>query len=128
MVKSQPSKLVMRVRFPLPADFRQTSFMPLDVLSKKSLCLSTRPEGARKCQSEKHRKIQSGSDFHSGDQTEGDFATLIDQPEKRSAVSLAFFYRNESGRSKIKYACPFDLIKTGNLQADLLANTQRYRI
>jgi Kdo2-lipid IVA lauroyltransferase/acyltransferase len=41
-------------------------------------------------------------------------------------VLPAFFYRDESGCSKIKYGPLFPLIKTGDLQADLLANTQQY--
>lgn len=41
-------------------------------------------------------------------------------------VLPAFFYRDESGCSKIQYGPLFSLIKTGDLQADLLANTQQY--
>jgi KDO2-lipid IV(A) lauroyltransferase len=41
-------------------------------------------------------------------------------------VLPAFFYRDESGRSKIQYGPLFPLIKTGDLQEDLLANTQQY--
>lgn len=41
-------------------------------------------------------------------------------------VLPAFFYRDESGCSKIKYGPLFPLIRTGDLQADLLANTQQY--
>jgi KDO2-lipid IV(A) lauroyltransferase len=41
-------------------------------------------------------------------------------------VFPAFFYRDESGRSKILYRPEFKLIQTGDLQADLLANTQQY--
>ena len=41
-------------------------------------------------------------------------------------VLPAFFYRDESGYSKIKYGPLFPLIRTGDLQADLLANTQQY--
>jgi KDO2-lipid IV(A) lauroyltransferase len=41
-------------------------------------------------------------------------------------VLPAFFYRDESGVSKIKYGPIFPLIRTGDLQADLLANTQQY--
>ena len=41
-------------------------------------------------------------------------------------VIPAFFYRNENGVSSVKYGPMFPLIKTGNLQADLLANTQQY--
>jgi len=41
-------------------------------------------------------------------------------------VLPAFFYRDESGCSQIKYGPLFPLIKTGDLQADLLANTQQY--
>jgi len=41
-------------------------------------------------------------------------------------VLPAFFYRDESGCSKIKYGPRFPLIRTGDLQADLLANTQQY--
>lgn len=79
-------------------------------------------------------------------------AVLIDQHESRGAVWVdffgrkastsslpaalalkydapvfpAFFYRNECGRSVVRYGPEFPLIKTGNLQADLLANTQQY--
>lgn len=79
-------------------------------------------------------------------------AVLIDQHESRGAVWVdffgrkaststlpamlalkygtpvipVFFYRDESGCSKIKYGPVFSLIKTGDLQADLLANTQQY--
>ncbi len=79
-------------------------------------------------------------------------AVLIDQHESRGAVWVdffgrkastsmlpamlalkygcpvlpAFFYRNENGRSRIQYGPVFPLIKTGHLQADLLANTQQY--
>jgi KDO2-lipid IV(A) lauroyltransferase len=82
----------------------------------------------------------------------GILAVLIDQHEARGSVWVdffgrkaatstlpamlalkyeypvlpAFFYRDESGCSKIKYGPLFPLIKTGNLQADLLANTQQY--
>ncbi len=82
----------------------------------------------------------------------GILAVLIDQHESRGSVWVdffgrkaatstlpamlalkyeypvlpAFFYRDESGRSKIKYGPLFPLIKTGDLQADLLANTQQY--
>ncbi len=41
-------------------------------------------------------------------------------------VLPALFYRDENGRSKIKYGPLFPLIRTGDLQADLLANTQQY--
>ncbi|MBI4711683.1 MAG: lysophospholipid acyltransferase family protein, partial [Candidatus Omnitrophica bacterium] len=41
-------------------------------------------------------------------------------------VLPAFFYRDESGCSKIKYGPLFPLIRTGDLQADLLTNTQQY--
>lgn len=41
-------------------------------------------------------------------------------------VFPAFFYRDESGRSRIQYGPEFPLIRTGDLQADLLANTQQY--
>jgi len=41
-------------------------------------------------------------------------------------VLPAFFYRDESGCSKIKYGPLFPLIRTGDLQADLLSNTQQY--
>ena len=41
-------------------------------------------------------------------------------------VLPAFFYRDESGCSKIKYGPLFPLIRTGDLQADLFANTQQY--
>ena len=79
-------------------------------------------------------------------------ALLIDQHESRGAVWVdffgrkaststlpamlalkyesptipAFFYRNENGPSEIFYGPEFKLIKTGNLQEDLLANTQQY--
>ncbi len=79
-------------------------------------------------------------------------AVLIDQHESRGAVWVdffgrkaststlpamlalkygtpvfpAFFYRNEKGRSTVHYGPEFPLIRTGNLQADLLANTQQY--
>jgi hypothetical protein len=53
-------------------------------------------------------------------------AMLIDQPEKRGAVWVAFFYREESGRSTVKYGRPFDLIRTGTLRTDLVANIQQY--
>lgn len=82
----------------------------------------------------------------------GILAVLIDQHENRGSVWVdffgrkaatstlpamlalkyeypvlpAFFYRDESGCSKIKYGALFPLIKTGNLQADLFANTQQY--
>lgn len=41
-------------------------------------------------------------------------------------VFPAFFYRDERGCSQIRYSPLFPLIKTGDLQADLLANTQQY--
>ena len=41
-------------------------------------------------------------------------------------VVPAFFYRNENGHSAIKYGPQFPLIRTGDLQTDLLANTQQY--
>ena len=41
-------------------------------------------------------------------------------------VVPAFFYRDESGRSRIQYGPRFPLIRTGDLQADLFANTQQY--
>jgi len=41
-------------------------------------------------------------------------------------VLPAFFYRNENGCSQIKYGPLFPLIRTGDLKADLLANTQQY--
>ncbi len=41
-------------------------------------------------------------------------------------VLPAFFYRDERGCSKIKYGPLFPLIRTGDLQADLQANTQQY--
>ena len=79
-------------------------------------------------------------------------AVLIDQHESRGAVWVdffgrkaststlpamlalkygtpvfpAFFYRNECGRSAVKYGPEFPLIRTGDLQADLPANTQQY--
>ncbi|MFH0984758.1 MAG: hypothetical protein V1882_04405 [Candidatus Omnitrophota bacterium] len=82
----------------------------------------------------------------------GILAVLIDQHESRGSVWVdffgrkaatstlpamlalkydypvlpAFFYRDESGCSKIQYGPLFPLIKTGDLQADLLANTQQY--
>jgi Kdo2-lipid IVA lauroyltransferase/acyltransferase len=82
----------------------------------------------------------------------GILAVLIDQHESRGSVWVdffgrkaatsmlpamlalkyeypvlpAFFYRDESGSSKIKYGSLFPLIRTGDLQADLLANTQQY--
>lgn len=82
----------------------------------------------------------------------GILAVLIDQHESRGSVWVdffgrkaatstlpamlalkyeypvlpAFFYRDESGRSKIKYGPLFPLIRTGNFRADLLANTQQY--
>lgn len=82
----------------------------------------------------------------------GILAVLIDQHESRGSVWVdffgrkaatstlpamlalkyeypvlpAFFFRDESGYSNIKYGPLFPLIKTGNLQADLLANTQQY--
>ena len=82
----------------------------------------------------------------------GILAVLIDQHESRGSVWVdffgrkaatstlpamlalkyeypvlpAFFYRDESGCSKIKYGPLFPLIRTGDLQADLLANTQQY--
>ena len=82
----------------------------------------------------------------------GILAVLIDQHESRGSVCVdffgrkaatstlpamlalkyeypvlpAFFYRDESGCSKIKYGPLFPLIRTGDLQADLLANTQQY--
>jgi len=82
----------------------------------------------------------------------GILAVLIDQHESRGSVWVdffgrkaatstlpamlalkyeypvlpAFFYRDESGRSQIKYGPLFPLIRTGDLQADLLANTQQY--
>jgi Kdo2-lipid IVA lauroyltransferase/acyltransferase len=82
----------------------------------------------------------------------GILAVLIDQHETRGSVWVdffgrkaatstlpamlalkydypvvpAFFYREEGGCSKIKYGPLFPLIRTGDLQADLLANTQQY--
>ena len=82
----------------------------------------------------------------------GILAVLIDQHESRGSVWVdffgrkaatstlpamlalkyeypvlpAFFYRDESGCSKIKYGPLFPLIRTGDLQADLFANTQQY--
>jgi KDO2-lipid IV(A) lauroyltransferase len=82
----------------------------------------------------------------------GILAVLVDQHESRGSVWVnffgrkaatstlpamlalkyeypvlpAFFYRDEKGRSKIRYGPLFPLIKTGHLQADLLANTQQY--
>jgi lauroyl/myristoyl acyltransferase len=82
----------------------------------------------------------------------GILAVLIDQHESRGSVWVdffgrkaststlpamlalkydypvlpAFFYRDESGLSKIQYGPLFPLIRTGDLQADLLANTQQY--
>ena len=82
----------------------------------------------------------------------GILAVLIDQHESRGSVWVdffgrkaatstlpamlalkyeypvlpAFFYRDKSGCSKIKYGPLFPLIRTGDLQADLLANTQQY--
>ena len=82
----------------------------------------------------------------------GILAVLIDQHESRGSVWVdffgrkaatstlpamlalkyeypvlpAFFYRDESGRSRIQYGPLFPLIKTGDLQADLAANTQQY--
>ncbi len=82
----------------------------------------------------------------------GILAVLIDQHESRGSVWVdffgrkaatstlpamlalkyeypvlpAFFYRDENGYSKIKYGPLFPLIRTGDLQADLLANTQQY--
>ena len=37
-----------------------------------------------------------------------------------------FFYREATGRSILYFDQPFDLIETGDFQADLTANTQRY--
>jgi KDO2-lipid IV(A) lauroyltransferase len=85
-------------------------------------------------------------------QRSGILAVLIDQHESRGSVWVdffgrkaatstlpamlalkyeypvlpAFFYRDESGYSKIKYGPLFPLIRTGDLQADLSANTQQY--
>ena len=82
----------------------------------------------------------------------GILAVLIDQHESRGSVRVdffgrkaatsmlpamlalkyeypvlpTFFYRDENGYSKIKYGPLFPLIRTGDLQADLLANTQQY--
>ncbi len=82
----------------------------------------------------------------------GILAVLIDQHESRGSVWVdffrrkaatstlpallalkydypvvpAFFYRNENGHSAIKYGPLFPLIRTGDLQADLVANTQQY--
>lgn len=82
----------------------------------------------------------------------GILAVLIDQHESQGAVWVdffgrqaststlpamlalkyeypvlpAFFYRDESGCSKIQYGPLFPLIKTGNFKADLFANTQQY--
>ena len=82
----------------------------------------------------------------------GILAVLIDQHESRGSVWVdffgrkaatstlpamlalkyeypvlpAFFYRDESGYSRIQYGPLFPLIKTGDLQHDLLANTQQY--
>lgn len=82
----------------------------------------------------------------------GILAVLIDQHESQGAVWVdffghkaststlpamlalkyeypvlpAFFYRDKSGLSKIQYGPLFPLIKTGDLKADLLANTQQY--
>jgi KDO2-lipid IV(A) lauroyltransferase len=82
----------------------------------------------------------------------GILAILIDQHESRGSVWVdffgqkaatstlpamlalkydypvvpAFFYRDETGRSRIQYGPSFQLIRTGDLQADLLANTQQY--
>jgi len=82
----------------------------------------------------------------------GILAVLIDQHESRGSVWVdffghkaatstlpamlalkydypvipAFFYRDESGRSNMCYGPEFPLIRTGNLQADLLANTQQF--
>lgn len=82
----------------------------------------------------------------------GILAVLIDQHESRGAVWVdffgrkaststlpamlalkygcpvlpAFFYRNNNGRSRIRYGPVFPLIKTGHLKNDLLANTQQY--
>jgi KDO2-lipid IV(A) lauroyltransferase len=82
----------------------------------------------------------------------GILAVLIDQHESRGSVWVdffgrkaatstlpamlalkyeypvlpAFFYRDESGCSRIQYGPVFPLIRTGDLQADLLANTQQY--
>ena len=82
----------------------------------------------------------------------GILAVLIDQHESRGSVWVdffgrkaatsmlpamlalkyeypvlpAFFYRDERGCSKIKYGPLFPMIRTGDLQADLLANTQQY--
>jgi KDO2-lipid IV(A) lauroyltransferase len=82
----------------------------------------------------------------------GILAILIDQHESRGSVWVdffgqkaatstlpamlalkydypvvpAFFYRDETGRSRIQYGPSFTLIRTGDLQADLLANTQQY--
>ncbi|MFH1208634.1 MAG: lysophospholipid acyltransferase family protein [Candidatus Omnitrophota bacterium] len=85
-------------------------------------------------------------------QRNGILAVLIDQHESQGAVWVdffgrkaatstlpamlalkheypvlpAFFYRDENGYSKIKYGPLFPLIRTGDLQTDLLANTQQY--
>ncbi len=82
----------------------------------------------------------------------GILAVLIDQHESRGSVWVdffghkaatstlpamlalkydypvvpAFFYRDESGRSSMCYGPEFPLIRTGDLQADLLANTQQF--
>ncbi|MBU9889152.1 MAG: lysophospholipid acyltransferase family protein [Candidatus Omnitrophica bacterium] len=82
----------------------------------------------------------------------GVLAALIDQHESRGAVRVkffgreastsslpamlalkygcpvlpAFFYRNERGRSKIRYGPVFPRIRTGRFRDDLVANTQQY--
>ena len=82
----------------------------------------------------------------------GILAVLIDQHESRGSVWVdffgrkaatstlpamlalkydypvvpAFFFRNENGHSRVQYGPLFPLIRTGDLQADLLANTQQY--
>ncbi len=82
----------------------------------------------------------------------GILAVLIDQHESRGSVWVdffgrkaatstlpamlalkydypvvpAFFYRDENGHSRIQYGPLFTLIRTGDLQADLQANTQQY--
>ena len=41
-------------------------------------------------------------------------------------VIPTFYYREEAGRSVLYFGKPFKLIKTGDVQADLTANTQQY--
>ena len=41
-------------------------------------------------------------------------------------VIATFYYREPAGRSMLSFAKPFDLIKTGDSQKDLVSNTQQY--